>query len=210
MQFFDDKRHWNENEVKHGRNWSCDELRIKSNLDLHKLWYVLLKENNMLLTMEEECKREHRHFPSPERLDKVRMSMSNLEKVVRERNTAYHELETGETGERPGEVKPTEIGLTRYVKALEHTVPKQMNKKWVSSQRLPKGGKDVADFLMKYRETKWNEKRKARVRDRNHVGYLLKRNPDLDRAMLQRQFPDVNIERYARMDKFRGHYVPKL
>lgn len=39
MEFFDDKKNWGENEVKTGRSWKKDELRIKSNTDLHKLWY---------------------------------------------------------------------------------------------------------------------------------------------------------------------------
>lgn len=33
--------------------------------------YVLLKERNMLMTMEEEYKRQSELFPSPERLEKV-------------------------------------------------------------------------------------------------------------------------------------------
>ena len=38
MEFFDDKKNWGENEVKVGRSWKVEELRIKSNEDLHKLW----------------------------------------------------------------------------------------------------------------------------------------------------------------------------
>lgn len=71
MQFFDDPKNWSENEVKVGRAWKLEELRIKSNKDLHQLWYILLKERNMLLTMEHECNEKMELFPSPERLDKV-------------------------------------------------------------------------------------------------------------------------------------------
>lgn len=70
----------------------------------------------MLLTMEEECKDQVRLFPSPERIDKVEESMSNLETIVRERNRAYYELETGETGERPTEYKVGVFGLTYHHK----------------------------------------------------------------------------------------------
>jgi len=33
--------------------------------------FVLLKERNMLLTMEYECKTNYELFPNPERIDKV-------------------------------------------------------------------------------------------------------------------------------------------
>lgn len=114
MQFFDDKKNWGQSEVKSGRSWTLDELRIKSNGDLHKLWFVLLKEKNMLLTMEHECKDKVELFPSPERLDKVNMSMEHLETVVRERNRAYNMLETGVNGERPGRVVHNQLGMQFY------------------------------------------------------------------------------------------------
>lgn len=71
MEFFDDPKNWSANEVRTGRSWKSDELRIKSNSDLHKLWFVLLKERNMLLTMEHECDAKWELFPTPERLDRV-------------------------------------------------------------------------------------------------------------------------------------------
>lgn len=118
MEFFDDKSNWGATEVKTGRSWKLAELRLKSNTDLHKLWYVLLKERNMLLTMEEEAKDQCRLFPSPERLDKVAESMERLETVVRERNVAYHELETGTTGERPGRLTVGPFGLKYYYRLV--------------------------------------------------------------------------------------------
>jgi hypothetical protein len=41
---------------------------FKSNIFLR---FVLLKEKNMLLTMEHECKEQVELFPNPERIDKV-------------------------------------------------------------------------------------------------------------------------------------------
>lgn len=72
---------------------------------------MLLKERNMLMTMEHECNDKLKLFPSPERIDKVKLSMENLETVVRERNRAYHLLEVGVDGERPQRVVHNEFGL---------------------------------------------------------------------------------------------------
>lgn len=38
MEFFDIEENWEAQEVKSGRSWTKDELRLKSNTDLHKLW----------------------------------------------------------------------------------------------------------------------------------------------------------------------------
>lgn len=65
----------------------------------------------MLLTMEQAAAAQIRLFPSPERLDKVEESMENLEAVIKERNRAYFELETGETGERPTKLTKNAFGL---------------------------------------------------------------------------------------------------
>ncbi|CAO2613463.1 39S ribosomal protein L47, mitochondrial [Lemmus lemmus] len=101
-EFFDDPKNWGEEKVKSGASWTCQQLRNKSNEDLHKLWYVLLKERNMLLTLEQEAKRQRLPMPSPERLEKVVDSMDALDKVVQEREDALRLLQTGQEKARPG------------------------------------------------------------------------------------------------------------
>ncbi|THD18375.1 39S ribosomal protein L47 mitochondrial [Fasciola hepatica] len=71
LDFFDDPKNWGESRVTSGRPWRMEELRLKSNTDLHELWYVLLKERNMLMTMEEEHNRCLERMPNPERFEKV-------------------------------------------------------------------------------------------------------------------------------------------
>lgn len=203
MEFFDDKKNWGQNEVKHGRAWTKDELRIKSNPDLHKLWFVLLKERNMLMTMEHEYDEKCQYFPSPERVDKVKISMENLESVVKERNQAYHELETGEPGVRIEETVRNNFGLKVNYQPTEHLIPKMENLKWRRSQKF--GGYAVRQFLLKYKEKMWNIKRKAKNRDRNHVVKLLRRFPDLDINLLREKYPDVDIDKILRDDKVRPH-----
>ncbi|CAN7988460.1 unnamed protein product [Ixodes hexagonus] len=191
MEFFEPKDNWGAQEVKSGKSWSTDELRIKSNSDLHKLWYVLLKELNMLLTMEEAAKQACEYFPSPERIDKVRESMDNLETVVRERNEAYFLLETGETGEQPWIVRENIFGLVRKYAKREHLVPRNSN---------PKGyfllwrNTDLDNFLKLYREKALNREEYSARRDRLKVMSLLKRFPHTDRAVLAEQYPGVDLD----------------
>lgn len=136
--------------------------------------------------------------------------MENLETVVKERNRAYHELETGTTGERPGSLVHNPLGMRFYYRKFEHVIPIFMNKKWRESHQFSYGGYAVRKFLSLYREKLYNIKRKSKNRDRNQVMHLLRRNPNLDRSILAEKYPHVNIDKLVKDDKIRGHYVPKV
>jgi Mitochondrial 39-S ribosomal protein L47 (MRP-L47) len=68
-----------------GRSWHARELRRKSFNDLHRLWYVLYKEKNMLLTERQICRSNRLEFPQPERFRKVQKSMGAIRQVMGER-----------------------------------------------------------------------------------------------------------------------------
>lgn len=88
--------------------------------------------------------------------------MENLESVIRERNRAYHLLETGRDGERQGKVIRSPLGLRRYCKETEHVIPKSMNTKW-KEQHYQHRGNAINKFILMYREKLYNLKRKSRV-----------------------------------------------
>ncbi|XP_051930197.1 39S ribosomal protein L47, mitochondrial [Hippocampus zosterae] len=129
-EFFDLPENWGESKVKSGAPWTAKQLRTKSNEDLHKLWYVLLKERNMLLTLEQEAKRQRVQMPSPERLRKVERSMIRLETVVTERETSLRLLQTGQEKGRPGAWRKNVFGFVYWYRFKEYAIPWYMNRKY--------------------------------------------------------------------------------
>ncbi|XP_008543913.1 39S ribosomal protein L47, mitochondrial [Microplitis demolitor] len=208
MEFFDEEKNWGQDRIRVGRSWNKDELRLKSNQDLHKLWYVLLKEKNMLMTMEHECNRAYEYFPNPERIDKVEDSMANLEQVVRERNIAFHELETGEHGERPSRYVNSQLGLKFRYKLTEHVIPYFMNSQWKKSHIFRYGGNAVSKFRSLYREKLFIEKKREISHQNNLVKVILKRFPNVDKEALKAAYPKANVEKLLSHPRSRGHYVP--
>lgn len=81
---------------------------MKSFDDLHKLWYVLLKEKNALLTEFYDCESRNLQMPHPERLHKVKLSMKRLKGVLNERKIEYDKInEAKDVSEGRIAVKPT-------------------------------------------------------------------------------------------------------
>ncbi|NXX84844.1 RM47 protein, partial [Urocolius indicus] len=113
-----------------GDAWKINQLRGKSSEHLHKLWYILLKEKNMLLTLQQESKRQLRPMPSPERLEKVEKSMKNIDLVVKERETALRLLQTGQEKPVPGEWRHDFLGRTYWYTYKEWPIPWYLNKKY--------------------------------------------------------------------------------
>ncbi|KAF9579712.1 39S ribosomal protein L47, mitochondrial [Lunasporangiospora selenospora] len=77
-----------------GRAWRATELRLKSFDDLHKLWYVLLKERNLLAVQTEEARRFHiskQYFSNKGREMKCKKSMARIKFVLNERRLAWVE-----------------------------------------------------------------------------------------------------------------------
>ncbi|KAK1921928.1 mitochondrial 39-S ribosomal protein L47 (MRP-L47)-domain-containing protein [Papiliotrema laurentii] len=75
------------------RAWTAAELRYKTFAELHTLWYILLKERNVLYTQREERKRinlQHRgdSHGITSRLSLVRKSMATIKQVLQERRLA--------------------------------------------------------------------------------------------------------------------------
>jgi hypothetical protein len=79
-----------------GRSWKSDELRLKSDPDLHKLWYVLVKEK--LAIKSDQYQNSQSAFASQRSellkscLFKVNLSMQRLKSVIIERQAIRNEF----------------------------------------------------------------------------------------------------------------------
>ncbi|KAI1496556.1 mitochondrial 39-S ribosomal protein L47 (MRP-L47)-domain-containing protein [Biscogniauxia marginata] len=74
--------------VEHGRAWSVEELRHKSWDDLHKLWWVCVKEQNRIATARKEATRMRLNDGQEEiayRLGEVRKTMQAIKHALTER-----------------------------------------------------------------------------------------------------------------------------
>lgn len=77
--------------VSQGRAWDANELRIKSSEDLHKLWYLLLKEKNAILSDNKLKKKIHGTQGPQGRMRKVRQTMAKIQTIISERKKICQE-----------------------------------------------------------------------------------------------------------------------
>ena len=84
---FTDRKDKPEDQVMTGRAWTVADLRRKSFDDLHKLWYVLYKERNLILSEKEKIRRSLRPVTRMEenRYVKVKKSMAAVKTTLAER-----------------------------------------------------------------------------------------------------------------------------
>ncbi|KAJ2795196.1 54S ribosomal protein L4 mitochondrial [Coemansia guatemalensis] len=75
-----------------GRAWSASELRQKSWEDLQRLWYIVLKERNVLASQKVEARRLgiiSAFFTNKGRVLKCRQTMARIKTVLNERQIAW-------------------------------------------------------------------------------------------------------------------------
>ncbi|KAI0260217.1 mitochondrial 39-S ribosomal protein L47 (MRP-L47)-domain-containing protein, partial [Gloeopeniophorella convolvens] len=100
-----------------GRAWTAAELRRKSFKDLHTLWYVLLRERNLLATQVENYRRASiapgmvaRTIGTREH--QCRKSMARIKYVINERRLAYEgalKILADKKAEAEKEAEPSQI-----------------------------------------------------------------------------------------------------
>ncbi|EGO23996.1 hypothetical protein SERLADRAFT_392744 [Serpula lacrymans var. lacrymans S7.9] len=76
-----------------GRSWKAVELRRKSFKDLHTLWYLVLKERNLLATQREEGRRIGVSNPgalaATTKMHQCRKTMARIKFVINERRLVF-------------------------------------------------------------------------------------------------------------------------
>ncbi|KAJ3392711.1 39S ribosomal protein L47, mitochondrial [Lobulomyces angularis] len=90
-EFFDNSKGWTwkDTDFPTGRSWEVNEVRRKSFEDLHALWWVCIKQKNLLLSQKEECRRFRLIFPNKERLSQVKKTMKYIKFVLWERKVNW-------------------------------------------------------------------------------------------------------------------------
>lgn len=115
-EFFPPKLKEGEAEYRSGRPWTAAELRLKSFEDLHRLWFVCLKEQNMLLSDRLYYRQVGQAAPRGADLGKVKRTMARIKVVLWERARAEAAYEADQA--RLAKLSPTDAAKTAAAKKM--------------------------------------------------------------------------------------------
>merc|ERR1712181_151929 len=105
--------------------WPAVLLRLKSFEDLHKLWYVCLKEKNFLLAEQHEARQRRVKWMHHGRLKKVKLSMKRILTVLTRREIHQQALRAKEILAKQEEREALEtqrFHLEESMKELNHKI----------------------------------------------------------------------------------------
>lgn len=108
-----------------GDPWPAVLLRMKSFEDMHKLWYVCLKEKNFLLAEQHEAKQQRIRWRHHGRLKKCKLTMKRILTVLTRREIHQQALRAKEILAKQQERETLEtqrFQLEESMKVLAHKV----------------------------------------------------------------------------------------
>mmetsp|Transcript_80611 Transcript_80611/g.184683 ORF Transcript_80611/g.184683 Transcript_80611/m.184683 type:complete len:233 (-) Transcript_80611:104-802(-) len=113
-----------------GDPWPAALLRLKSFEDLHKLWYVCLKEKNLLMTERNYFQQHNVPWKQYGRTKKIKLTMKRILTVLTRREIHQQILKAQEIAEKQNvreELETRRFHLEEGIKQLEHKVERMGN-----------------------------------------------------------------------------------
>lgn len=119
-----------------GDPWPAVLLRQKSFEDMHKLWYVLLKEKNFLLAEQHDARQKQIKWKHHGRLKKVKLGMKRILTVLTRREIHQQALRAKEIlakQEQRETLETQRFHLEEAMQALSHKVQRSEPRDSISS-----------------------------------------------------------------------------
>lgn len=136
-----------------GDPWPACLLRLKSFEDLHKLWYVCLKEKNFLMSERHACRQKQMRWKHHGRLKKAKLSMKRILTVLSRREIHRQVLRGKEIlaqQEEREKLETRRFHLEESIKQLDHKIKRMGNLESLTKQAwretLAKYKKEHADI----------------------------------------------------------------